>query len=89
MVGGIRAKNHPAMKPQRIRFDAKGRVIIPRRLCKEFQIEPGTRATIRATPDGILLTPITPAFISSLRGKYKHLQIMEAFMEDRKRKREL
>ena len=40
-------------------FTTKGQVVIPRRLRKEFQIEDGTRAVVTATPEGILLKPVT------------------------------
>lgn len=65
------------IKPDTVNFGAKGQVVIPRRLRREFEIEEGTRATVMATPDGILLKPITRAYIKSLRGKYKHLPLME------------
>lgn len=40
-------------------FTTKGQVVIPRRLRKEFHIEEGTRAVVTATPEGILLKPVT------------------------------
>ena len=69
------------IKPDTVNFGAKGQVVIPRRLRREFEIEEGTRATVIATPDGILLKPITRAYIKSLRGKYKHLPLMETLRE--------
>lgn len=64
-----------------VNFGAKGQVVIPRHLRREFEIEEGTRAAVIATPDGILLKPITPAYIKSLRGKYKHLFLMGTLKE--------
>ena len=64
-----------------VHFGTKGQVVIPRRLRREFEIEEGTRATVVATPDGILLKPITRAYIKSLRGKYKHLPLLETLQE--------
>ena len=58
-------------------------------LRRQFGIEEGTRASVTATDEGILLKPITRAYIKSLRGKYRHLPVMEALAEDRKREREL
>ena len=46
-------------KPDTVSFGTKGQVVIPSRLRKEFEIEEGTRAVVQATPEGILLKPIT------------------------------
>lgn len=54
-----------------VSFGTKGQVVIPRRLRKEFEIEDGTRAVVEATPDGILLKPITATSIRRLRGILK------------------
>jgi AbrB family looped-hinge helix DNA binding protein len=40
-------------------FTTKGQVVIPRRFRKEFHIEEGTRAVVTATPEGILIKPVT------------------------------
>jgi AbrB family looped-hinge helix DNA binding protein len=72
-----------------VNFGTKGQVVIPRRLRKEFEIEEGTRATVVSTPEGILLKPITRAYIRSLRGSLKGTKAMETFMAERKREREL
>jgi AbrB family looped-hinge helix DNA binding protein len=76
-------------KPDTVSFGTKGQVVIPRRLRKEFEIETGTRATVVATPEGILLKPITRSYIRSLRGSLKGTRAMEIFMEERRREREL
>ena len=47
-----------------VRFTTKGQVVIPLRLRKQFQIEDGTRAIVTATPEGILLKPVTAALIA-------------------------
>ncbi|MDB6109589.1 MAG: Looped-hinge helix binding protein AbrB family [Pedosphaera sp.] len=72
-----------------VSFGAKGQVVIPRRLRKEFEIEKGTKATVVSTPEGILLKPITRTYIKSLRGKYKHLPLMETLgqMKDEEKHR--
>ena len=76
------------MKADIVKFE-KGRVVIPRRLCKEFGIGKGTKVTVAATPEGILLTPIRRTRIKSLRGSLKGSGVMKAMMADRKREREL
>ena len=70
-------------------FTTKGQVVIPVWLRRQFGIEEGTRASVMATDEGILLKPITRAYIKSLRGKYKHLPLLETLAEDRKRERDL
>jgi AbrB family looped-hinge helix DNA binding protein len=54
-----------------VRFTTKGQVVIPLRLRKQFDIEDGTRAVVQATPDGILLKPVTAALIKRGRGVLK------------------
>ena len=78
-----------ATKAESVYFSIKGQVVIPRRLRKEFEIEEGTRAYVEATPEGILLKPVTTKFIRSLRGSLKGKGVMKAMMEDRKAEREL
>lgn len=69
------------LKLDTVSFGTKGQVVIPRRLRREFEIEDGTKATVVSTPEGILLKPITRTYIKSLRGKYKHLPLMETLKE--------
>jgi len=69
------------LKLDTVSFGTKGQVVIPRRLRKEFEIENGTKATVVSTPEGILLKPITRTYLKSLRGKYKHLPLMETLGE--------
>jgi AbrB family looped-hinge helix DNA binding protein len=71
-----------------VHFGAKGQVVIPRRLRREFEIEEGTRATVLSTPEGILLKPITRSYIKSLRGKYSHLPLMETLKELKQEEKE-
>jgi AbrB family looped-hinge helix DNA binding protein len=54
-----------------VRFTTKGQVVIPLRLRKQFNIENGTRAVVQATPEGILLKPVTAALIKRGRGILK------------------
>jgi AbrB family looped-hinge helix DNA binding protein len=49
-------------------FTTKGQVVIPAWLRRQFQIENGTKAVVRAAPEGILLKPVTAASIRRLRG---------------------
>jgi AbrB family looped-hinge helix DNA binding protein len=54
-----------------VSFTTKGQVVIPLRLRKQFDIEDGTKAVVQATPDGILLKPMTAALIKRGRGILK------------------
>ncbi len=69
------------IKASTVSFGAKGQVVIPSKLRKEFEIEEGTKASVISTPEGILLKPVTRAYIKSLRGKYRDLPLMETLQE--------
>jgi AbrB family looped-hinge helix DNA binding protein len=71
-----------------VSFTVKGQVVIPRKIRREFEIEEGTQAIVQTIPEGILLKPITGKYIRSLRGKYKHLDLMKALTESRKEDRQ-
>jgi len=71
-----------------VSFTVKGQIVIPRKIRREFEIEEGTQALIETTPEGILLKPITGKHIRSLRGKYKHLDLMKGLTEARKEDRQ-
>jgi AbrB family looped-hinge helix DNA binding protein len=49
-------------------FTTKGQVVIPMWLRKQFHIEEGTKALVQATPEGILLRPVTKHAINRLHG---------------------
>ncbi len=55
-------------KTETARFTTKGQVVIPLRLRKQFEIEEGTKVVVQATPEGILLKPVTAALIKRGRG---------------------
>jgi AbrB family looped-hinge helix DNA binding protein len=55
-------------KADTVLFAAKGQIVIPAWLRREFQIESGSRAIVQATPDGILLKPVTKYTIGKLHG---------------------
>jgi AbrB family looped-hinge helix DNA binding protein len=78
----------PDTKTNTVSFTVKGQVVIPRSIRRHFEIEDGTRAIVQTTTDGILLKPITGKYIRSLRGKYKHLDLMKGLAQSRKEARE-
>ena len=69
-------------------FSVKGQIVIPRHIRKEFEIEEGTRAYLEITPEGILIRPVTPKFIGSLRSKYKDLPLMETLRQIKQEEKE-
>ena len=60
-------------------FTTKGQVVIPAWLRRQFDIEDGTRAVVQATPEGILLKPMTAPSIRRLRGLIKRKPGEEPF----------
>ena len=81
------------LKLETVNFGTKGQVVIPRRLRKEFEIENGTRAVVQATPDGILIKPVTATLIKRGRGILKRKSgarpFVEEWAEHKKQEREL
>jgi len=59
------------VKTDSVWFTTKGQVVIPAWLRKQFHIEDGTKAVVQATPEGILLKPVTAALIRRGRGIIK------------------
>jgi len=49
-------------------FLAKGHVVTPRRVRKEFGIEEGTQAYVEAIPECILIRPVIAVLIKRGRG---------------------
>lgn len=70
-------------KLETVWFTTKGQVVIPRRLRKQFDIEDGTKAVVQATPEGILLKPVTAALIRRGRGILKRTQGGNSLTEER------
>ena len=63
-------------------FTTKGQVVIPHRLRKEFHIEDGTRAVVTATPEGILIKPVTKWAIDRGFGLLKRKPGGKSFAEE-------
>jgi AbrB family looped-hinge helix DNA binding protein len=80
-------------KPETVWFTTKGQVVIPLRLRKQFDIEDGTKAVVQATPEGILLKPMTAALIKRGRGILKRAPggkpLAEGWAEHKKQERAL
>jgi AbrB family looped-hinge helix DNA binding protein len=80
-------------KADSVYFSAKGQVVIPRRLREAFEIEEGTKATVVATPDGILIKPVTAALVRQGRGIIKRKTgdrpLADEWAEHKRQEREL
>jgi AbrB family looped-hinge helix DNA binding protein len=74
-------------------FTTKGQVVIPVWLRKQFHIEDGTKAVVQATPEGILLKPVTAALIKHGRGILKRkpgeISLAEDWADHKKAEKEL
>jgi AbrB family looped-hinge helix DNA binding protein len=69
-------------KTDSVWFTTKGQVVIPAWLRKQFNIEDGTKAVVQATPEGILLKPVTSVTIRRLRGMLKRKPGEKPFDEE-------
>ncbi len=69
-------------KPETVWFTTKGQVVIPLRLRKQFDIEDGTKAVVEATPEGILLKPVTATLIKRGRGILKRARVRRPLAEE-------
>ncbi|HWN96316.1 MAG TPA: AbrB/MazE/SpoVT family DNA-binding domain-containing protein [Methylomirabilota bacterium] len=72
-----------AIKTDSVWFTTKGQVVIPSWLRKQFHIEDGTKAMVQATPEGILLKPVTSVTIQRLRGILKRQPGDKSFAQER------
>jgi AbrB family looped-hinge helix DNA binding protein len=68
---------------------SKGQVVIPAELRKKFGITPGTRFEVTEDGESIILRPITPQYIRSLRGSLKGAGALNALKQDRQAEKEL
>src|ERR1051325_5925764 len=71
-----------AMKTDSVWFTTKGQVVIPSWLRKQFNIEEGTKAIVQATPEGILLKPVTSWAIERGFGLLKRKPGGKSFNEE-------
>ena len=69
-------------KSDAVWFTTKGQVVIPAWLRRQFHIQDGTKAVVQATPDGILLKPVTTAMIEGGFGLLKRKPGDKPFAEE-------
>lgn len=68
----------------------KGQLVIPSKLRRKYSIKAGTQVAFLEQENRLVLQPLTPDFIRSLRGSLRgEPSVLKALLEDRKREREL
>ena len=78
------------MKTEVSTVTTKGQLVIPAKLRRKYAIRKGTQIAFVEEHNRLVLQPITPEFIRSLRGSLKgEPSALESLLEDRKREREL
>jgi len=78
------------MKTEVSTVTTKGQLVIPAKLRRKYSIKEGTQVAFVEQENRLVLQPLTPEFIRSLRGSLKGKpSALKALLEDRKREREL
>jgi len=78
------------MKVETSVVTSKGQLVIPARLRRRFGIKKGTLVAFVEDHGHMIVQPVTPEFIRSLRGSLKgEPSALEALLEERKRDRSL
>ncbi len=78
------------MKNEVSTVTTKGQLVIPSKLRRKFGIRKGTQVTFVEEDHRLVLQPLTPEFIHSLRGSLKgEPSALKFLLEDRKRERKL
>ena len=68
----------------------KGQLVIPSKLRRKYSIKEGTQVAFVEQENRLVLQPLTPEFIRSLRGSLKgEPSALKALLEHRKRERKL
>ena len=78
------------MKTEVSTVTTKGQVVIPSKLRRKYSIKEGTQVAFLEQENRLILQPLTPEFIRSLRGSQKgEPSALKALLEDRKREGKL
>ena len=78
------------MKTEVSTVTTKGQVVIPSKLRRKYAIRKGTQVAFLEEENRLVLQPLTPEFIHSLRGSLKgEPSALKILLEERKRDREL
>jgi AbrB family looped-hinge helix DNA binding protein len=78
------------MKTEVSTVTTKGQLVIPAKLRRKYAIRKGTQVAFVEEENRLVLQPLTPEFIRSLRGSLKGApSALKILLEERKRDREL
>jgi AbrB family looped-hinge helix DNA binding protein len=78
------------MKNEVSTVTTKGQLVIPSKLRHKYAIRKGTQVAFIEEEHRLILQPLTPEFIRSLRGSLKgEPSALKVLMEERKRERKL
>jgi len=77
------------MKTEKGVVTSKGQLVIPARLRKRLKIKKGTMVAFTEDNGRLILQPVTPEWIASLRGSMKGSGALEYLLAERKKDREL
>ena len=78
------------MKTEVSTVTTKGQLVIPSKLRRKYSIKEGTQVAFLEQENRLVLQPLTPEFIRSLRGSLKDKpSALKSLLEDRKRERDL
>jgi AbrB family looped-hinge helix DNA binding protein len=78
------------MKTEVSTVTTKGQLVIPAKLRRKYSIHKGTQVAFVEEENRLILQPLTPEFIRSLRGCLgKDSKALEILLEERRRERKL
>jgi AbrB family looped-hinge helix DNA binding protein len=78
------------MKPHVSTVTTKGQLVIPSKLRRKFGIRKGTQVAFVEEEERLILQPLTPEYVRSLRGSLKGKPAaLDYLLEQRKRDRKL
>jgi AbrB family looped-hinge helix DNA binding protein len=78
------------MKTEVSTVTTKGQLVIPSKLRRKYSIREGTQVAFLEEENRIILQPLTPEFVSSLRGCLgKESGALDILLEERRRERKL
>lgn len=78
------------MKTELSTVTTKGQLVIPAKLRRKYAIREGTQVAFVEQENRLVLQPLTPEFVRSLRGSLKSdPSALKILLDDRKRERQL